>query len=109
METLNSFELMVAFTLTATDLAIIGAYVGENAHRIRHYGRTFWLHVWGGLSGVIFGALALLAFLVGLSTIGWLMAILQGISIVVLAGPFAFPLARYTAGLKGFNMVGYSG
>lgn len=109
MQTLSGFEVMVALWLTITDCAIMSAYIGERGHQIRKYGRTFWAHVFGGLSSVIFGAFALALFFIGLPLLATLAAILQGFSIILFAGPFAFPLARYTSGLKGFNMMGYMG
>lgn len=109
VETLSVLQASIVLALTLTDCIIMGAYVGERGEAVKNYGRTFKLHVYGGLSCVGFGALALLFFSLGMTTLGSVAAVIQGLSILALAAPAAFPLARYTSGLKGFNMLGYMG
>lgn len=106
---LSGFEVSVVAAFTLADVAIMGAYVGERGETVKTYGKTFKVHVYGGLACVLFGALALLLFSLKMTTLGVAATWVQGASILALAGPAAFPLARYTSGLKGFNMLGYMG
>lgn len=107
---LFTVQIIVFIAFVVGDLLVLKPYIGAGSggHLGRRYPTvSFWTHVGGGLGALAFGAIALTAFLFEQPRAGAMVAVAQGVAVVVFAGTFALPLSRHTLGLKGFNLVGY--